>query len=122
MYDTVEAMRAAGTRFNGNDVSDAVGLCQCINRVVVDRDGRATSHADSVIVRLSRSHLTTQIVVHEMNHAATAIYGSSLQGHELAIDVLDHTNETLAHLQSDLTATLVGRLRALGYGDRVGVR
>ena len=118
VYDTVEELRAAGTRFNGNDFTDTLGMCQCINRLYVDRDGRTTKHAHTVIVRFCRPHLTTEIVVHEMNHAAVAIYGASLQGNELAIDLLDHANETLALLQSNLTARLVDRLHALGYYDK----
>lgn len=55
-------------------------------------------------------HLGTTVVVHEINHAAVSIYGSSLQGNEFAIDLLD----------TDLTGALVRRLYELGYYDRDG--
>ncbi len=115
VYDTVDELRAAGRRFNGGDFEDAVGLCQ------LNRDGRR-SHAlaTTVIVRLCREHLGTRVVVHEMNHAAAAVYGSNLRGNELAVELLTHHNETLAHLQSDFTGSLVDRLYALGYYEKNG--
>ncbi len=123
VYDTVDELRSAGERFNGEYCADAIGMCQLMESGLVDRDGRR-SHARSttVIVRLCRGHLGTSVVVHEMNHAAVAIYGSNLRGNELAIDLLNHHNETLAHLQSDLTRSLVDRLYALGYYDEGGQR
>ncbi|UVF60408.1 hypothetical protein SEA_MEYRAN_56 [Gordonia phage Meyran] len=115
VYDTLAEMRAAGTRFNGHDFSNAGGITQQYSRVRTDTDGRRIAHASTIIVRICRQRLGTTVVVHEMNHAAVSIYGSSLRGNELAIDVLDNANETLAYLQSDLTGALVRRLHDLGY-------
>lgn len=117
VYDTIEQMRAAATRFNGNDFAGAAAVTQSYRRVRYDIDGRRIARASTIIVRLCRERLGTTVVVHEMNHAAVAIYGSSLNGNELAIDVLDNANETLAYLQSDLTGSLIRRLYALGYYD-----
>lgn len=117
VYDTATEMRSAARRFNGLDASDAGGVTQQYSRVRYDLDGRRVARASTIIVRLCREHLGTTVVVHEMNHAAVSIYGSSLQGNELAIDLLDNANETLAYLQSDLTGSLVKRLHELGYYD-----
>lgn len=115
LYDDLAQMRTAGGRFNGGDFADCEGMTQVVNSLRVDYDGREHRRVASVIVRLSRTHLQTEVIVHELNHAAVAIYGDSLRGDERARDVLDHCNETLAYLQSDLTAAVLARLANLGH-------
>lgn len=70
------------------------------------------------IIRLVKGRLSTQVVSHEMHHAATALYGASLPDDAQLADHLTHHNEPFAHLYSDLLRALVDRLYALGYYDR----
>ena len=107
IYDTVEQMRAAGVRFNGNPLDDAVGVTQAY----CDKDKRVTVP----IVRLARGQLGIQVVSHEMHHAATAIYGSTLPDDATLADVLTHHNEPFAHLYSDLMRKLVVSLYRYEY-------
>lgn len=107
VYDTVDEMRQAAERYNGNDMTDVLGVTQCRT----DQHGRA----DSVLIRLVRGHLGTQIVVHEMHHASTALYGSCVADRPSRRVHLSHFNEGFAHLHSDLTCRLVDRLYILGY-------
>lgn len=109
VYDRLDDMREAAERFNGNDNSDALGVTQAY----YSADG---THC-LPIVRLARGHLGTQIVSHEMHHAATALYGVSVGEHARARTHLNHFNEPFAHLYSDLLRRLVDRLYALGYYD-----
>lgn len=109
VYDTAEEMRAAGEAYNGTPVPEAVGLTQA----VCDLDGRTTA----LTVRLVRGRLSTQVVVHEMHHAATAWYGALVGDRVSRVAHLNHHNEPFAHLQSDLTQRLVDRLYAYGYYD-----
>ena len=109
VYDTLDEMRAAGSRFNGNPLDNAVGITQAY----CDPDGRVTVP----IIRLSRGRLGTQIVSHEMHHAAAAIYGSTLPDDAPASDALTHCNEPFAHLFSDLLRRLVDSLYRFGYYD-----
>lgn len=109
VYDTLAEMRRAGERYNGNELSDALAVTQART----DDDGRA----GSVLVRLARGYLGTQVVVHEIHHAATALYGASVDDKIERGEHLNHYNEPFAHLQSDLTARLVDRLYQLGYYD-----
>lgn len=109
VYDTVAEMRAAATAYNGSDNTDTLGVTQART----DDDGRT----GSVLIRLARGHLGTQIVVHEMHHAATAWYGADLPDHVDRREHFTHANEPFAHLQSDLTHRLVDRLYELGYYD-----
>lgn len=110
VYDTVAAMRTAGEAFNGNNQDGALGITQAW----VDAGGRA----GKVVVRLARGHLGTQIVAHEIHHAATALYGAQVSDRVSRVAHLNHYNEPFAHLYSDLLCRLVDRLYALGYyGD-----
>lgn len=107
VYDTVDEMRQAAQRYNGGDMTDVLGVTQCRT----DEDGRA----DTVLIRLARGHLGTQIIVHEMHHASTALYGSCVADRPSRRLHLSHFNEGFAHLHSDLVHRLVDRLYALGY-------
>lgn len=118
IYDTIEEMRAAGERFNGGDLSTAGGVCQSYQTISIDEHGNETPKHTLLIVRLVKDRLGAAIICHELNHAATAIYGSTLDPEVRAVDVLDNANETLAYLHSDLTERLVNRLYDLGYYDR----
>jgi hypothetical protein len=111
VYDTVDEMRSAGTRFNGSDHADSWGMTQAY----ADGEGRATL----LIVRLCRERLDATVVSHEMHHAAAAIYGAGL-GHRVSARAhLNHYNEPFAHLFSELMGRLNDRLWALGYhGER----
>lgn len=107
VYDTLTEMRAAASAYNGNDVAEALAVTQART----DQHGRT----GSVLIRLVRGHLGTQIVSHEMHHAATALYGSVVADRISRRAHLNHYNEPFAHLYSDLLARLVDRLYALGY-------
>lgn len=109
IYDTAEQMRRAAHRYNGADHEpDCLGITQ-----IWEEDARV-----GVTVRLIKGRLGTQIVGHEMHHAAAAIYGASLGPQVRARRVLTHYNEPFAHLYSDLLARLVDRLYTLGYYDQ----
>lgn len=71
-----------------------------------------------IVVRLVRGHLGTRVVTHEMNHAAAEVYARSIDLTSPAGEHFHVANETLAHIASDLTGSLVDRLYALGYYDR----
>jgi len=109
VYDTRTEMCDAGTRFNGGDLANSAGITQAY----LDDDKCVTVP----VVRLARSRLSTQIVSHEIHHAATAIYASTLAPDTLAVDVLTHHNETFAHLFSDLLARVAASLWRFGYYD-----
>lgn len=107
VYDTVDEMRTAAAKYNHSDQADTIGVTQART----DHKGRACT----VLVRLARTHLGTRVVVHELHHAATALYGANLPKGTRLRDVLHHHNEPFAHLYSDLTHRLVDRLYTLGY-------
>lgn len=111
VYDDLNAMRAAATAYNGTAHHDALGVTQAR----IDSAGRA----QAVIVRLWRGRLGTQVVTHELHHAATALWGASVPD-TLSVrrHQLNHFNEPAAHLFSDLAHRLVDRLYDLGYYDR----
>lgn len=107
IYDTLAELQAAGQAYNGEDLSGAAGLTQSWG----DAEGRSLG----IIVRLARGRLGTQVVSHEIHHAATAIYGSTVGDRISRQAHLNHYNEPFAHLYSDLLSRLVDRLYELGY-------
>ena len=107
IYDTLAEMQAAGQAYNGNDQTGVAGLTQSW--------GDAQGRSFGIIVRLARGRLGSQVVSHELHHAATAIYGSTLGDRISRQAHLNHYNEPFAHLYSDLFSRLVDRLYELGY-------
>ena len=113
IYDTREDMIAAADRFNGFAGELAArgedeSLTQAITQAYVDDDGRITVP----VMRFHRGRLGTRVLVHEISHAAVAIYGSTLPND--AEVLLDHTCEPLAYLHGDLASSLVDCLYARG--------
>lgn len=107
LYDTVEQMRREADAFNDLEHPDVFGVTQCY----IDEDRRAIC----VLVRLARTHLGTEILVHEMHHASTALYGAHLGERISRRAHLNHHNEPFAHLHSELTSRLVDQLYHCGY-------
>lgn len=113
VYDDADQMRRDAVRFSG-DEDNADPRVQGVTHAWTDEDGRAAL----VTVRLSRAHLSTEHVVHEMHHASTALYGAGVPDEASAREHLTHFNEPFAYLHGQLVAKLVDRLHALGYyGD-----
>lgn len=112
LYATLDEMRTASQAFNDEPVPDAMGITQAWT----DEDGRT----GAVLIRLTRGHLNTEIVVHEVHHASTALYGSRV-GDRISRRVhLNHFNEPFAHLHGELTARVVDHLYRLGcYNPKV---
>ena len=110
VYPTRAAMLAAAHRYNGNDFEDDTGA---VTQATTDLDGRV----GSVLIRLHEGNLGTEVVCHEMHHAATALYGATCDDTVDRREHLNHFNEPFAYLYSNLLASLVRRLYALGYYD-----
>ena len=105
IYGSLDDMRRAAKNFNGNDHTDSAAVTQ----TYCDTEGRITVP----VIRLTPAYLTTQIVGHELHHAACAIYGSTLRDESVS-DVLTHHNEPFAHLYSDLLRATVCALYRRG--------
>ena len=106
VYDTRAEMVAAGEAFTPGDLTDSAGLTQAWT----DQNERTVA----VVVRLARGHLDTHIVAHELHHAATALYGAHVGDRISRRAHLNHYNEPMAHLFSDLLLGTTARLHALG--------
>ena len=106
LYATPDDLRRAGERFNGNDQDRAVGLTQAW----ADEADRTTA----VIVRLSRGHLGTRVVGHELHHATAALYGAHVGDRISRRAHLNHYNEPFAHLHSDMLGQVVDWLHNIG--------
>lgn len=104
VYPDLASMQAAAEAWAGIDARGAEGVTQAI----VNDDGRA----QVVVVRLAATHLTHQIVSHEIHHAAVALYGAHIGDRVSRRAHLNHHNEPMAHLFSDLYGRLVEHFTA----------
>ena len=103
VYPTLAEMIAAADRFNGGDHAGAWAVTQAWT----DDEGRARV----VVLRLAETHLSAEVVAHELHHVAAALYGSIVDSDCSVRDHLHHANEPFAYLFSDLFIRLA---RCLG--------
>lgn len=100
VYPSTWHLAQAARRFNGTILETD---CLAVTQAYQDDSGAITEP----VIRLATTHLGLRVLSHEVSHAATAIYGSTGP----VLEPLDHGNEPLAHLHSDLLADLVVGLR-----------
>lgn len=106
VYPDLASMQAAAEAWHPDvpDQSGAYGITQA----VASDDGRA----QLIVVRLAEGWLTPEIVAHEMHHAATALYGAHVGDRISRRAHLNHHNEPMAWLFSDLYSRLVQHFTA----------
>ena len=110
VYDDLEHLRRDACAFSGDQANaNALG----VTHAWTDEEQRAAL----CTIRLWRERIGTEVVVHEMHHASTALYGATLPDTVDRLEVLNHVNEPFAYLHGELVRKLVDRLYALGYYD-----
>lgn len=76
VYDSIEELRKDASTHNESrglesDDGDILGVSHHYVREVIDKKGKVEKRKNDVgIIRLSKDHLTTEIVAHELLHAA----------------------------------------------------
>ena len=111
VYPTAEQMIQEAAVFNGTSVeylADAQGITQ----TYVDENNRTIA----VVVRLAEPYLSLNVVAHEVNHAAMAIYGAHIGERVSRRAHFNHANEKMAYLYGELLERTVRGLRRRGYG------
>lgn len=110
VYDDLHHLQADAVAFGGDESNwGAAG----VTHAWVDGDKRT----QLATVRLWRGQIGTEVIVHEMHHATTALYGATLPDQIDRVAVMNHYNEPFAYLHGELVRKLVDRLHALGYYD-----
>lgn len=84
VYDTVEEMRAAGEKYDNSEVQtnypEALGLCQESHMFYREEDVNYEGPVHysrggfAGVIRLAEKHLTLEVVLHEVVHAACIVY------------------------------------------------
>lgn len=117
VYESLQDMRRAAHRFNSSfyPSEDALAVTQSASVQRISENGDIEDVSHTVVVRLVRGHLGSRIIVHEMVHAAMALYGRYISPDRLAADEFHAANEPMAYLAGELTGALVDRLYALNY-------
>lgn len=108
VYPDPAAMRVAGVRYNGGDLSQAAGCwTPAPRRFRYDAAGAEveTTHLPFAgVLRLAHPHVTTEVVVHELVHAAASIYRRLLAPAADLGDDCGAPEENFAYLVGGLAA------------------
>lgn len=136
IYDSVDSLRAVANRWavwsngSGGEYDDCVG---CVQEVVPmipawyaedDQDCLPSMGLEwpadgfAGVIRLSYEWLTTEIIAHEVTHAAVTVFRMNVRMRPELEGMLDPerpNEEALAYAVGELTADLLGQLHSLGY-------
>jgi len=106
IHDDLDDMRAAAKRYSGCSVDDALAVCQPAPlRIRYDNDGEPVDVSDQHwggIVRLVAGHITTEIVAHELTHAALVVYRMDINPDVRLGNGCRLREEHLAYITGDL--------------------
>jgi len=118
VYDELSALRRAADAWTfrhgleqPGHFGSAMGVCHAFDSVFVPDDGGEEIRGEAAaLIRLWRGALGTGVVVHEVTHAASAIYQQDWEpDHGAVSDGMDN-EEVLCYLVGDLTRRIVDRL------------
>lgn len=109
LYDNLSRMRGAATR-HGNlwdgdhaSLSNALAVTHGFRVINIKPGGTEEEQPLSAIIRFARSHITPEIVAHEVAHVAQHLYGlDCLTPDSVTKDHFNTSNETFAYLLGDL--------------------
>lgn len=108
VYDDLAAMRRAAERYNYGDLSQALGCWTPAPwRYRFNEDGSevdTTYRPFAGVLRLARDHITTEIVAHELVHAAATLYRRKISRSVGLGDECGESEEALAYIVGDLLA------------------
>lgn len=74
VYDSLQEMRRAASKFTGEEIADALAVVQPYQRIKIAADGSEQSLNEIGTIRLVKGKLHTHIVAHEIVHAAMHHY------------------------------------------------
>ena len=118
VHDTTHELQQAAKRYRGEDFSNAGGLFHPADTVytILD-DGTFRDDADrhyAGTMRLSREHLTTEVVAHETIHAAATIYRMDVITTIVLGNGCSHREETFAYIAGHLISQVTNALHDAG--------
>jgi hypothetical protein len=115
VHNTDDDLRRAAAAYRpGADWTDTAGCFHPADlRLRYDADGNAEDVSDphyAGLMRLSREHLTTEVVIHETVHAAATIYRMDVCTMIRLENGCGEREETLAYIVGDLSRAIVNAL------------
>ena len=128
VYDDLKQMRKDSDQYDEKighetDNGNILGISHHYIREKVEKDGSSERRRDIGIIRLSKKHLATEIVAHELLHAALwnyrVNYGTEREG-EGSLENADFGNscnddeETLCHIYGQMFRDLTRKLYKKG--------
>lgn len=119
VHPTVEQLRAAATAYRPHsDFGKTLGCCHPapVRAVVVDGELVEKPYVNgwAGVIRLAATHVDTEIVAHEITHAALVVYRMDVcTDVRLGVGARDR-EETLAYIAGDLMGAAATALHELG--------
>lgn len=106
IHDTLDQLRAAASRYDtAPDFSQAYAVCHTAGWITLSGATRFGANGYAGIIRFAATHLTGEVVVHELLHAACAVYRMvHAEDVRLGRGVSDR-EEQLAYILGELFAT-----------------
>jgi len=107
VHNGLDEMRAAALAYNGDPVEDALAVCQPapVRERLAD-DGETWEQTEPAhfggIIRFVDGHVTTEIVAHELTHAALVIYRMDINPDVRLGNGCRLREEHLAYITGDL--------------------
>lgn len=108
VYSSVEEMRAASLKWNGESLDHAYGITNKHTRMFGEKLEK-TEHL--AIIRLSKTHINAGLVVHEVTHAAAFFF--TAEGNKLVEDDIE-AEELLCYIVGDLFSKVNRKLHDYG--------
>ena len=109
IHDDADQMRQAGERYNGGAPlgDDCLACCQPAPvRAIVNDDGEIVDHNEPAhfggVIRFVTGHVTTEIVAHELTHAALVVYRMDINPDVRLGNGCRLREEHLAYITGDL--------------------
>jgi len=107
IHDDADEMRTAAEQYNGWPVDDAEAVCQPAPvRAIVNADGDITGRDNQAyfggIIRFVKGNVTTEIVAHELTHAALVVYRMDINPDVRLGNGCRLREEHLAYITGDL--------------------
>lgn len=115
VYENVKEMRKAGKAYleltgMGGDVTDSVGLAQTFELVRYKPNDEEEKRPAVGYIRLSKSHVGSGVIVHEVAHVANAIYRQDVEPQRGPSTETIENEEIFCHIIGDLTSRIINKL------------
>lgn len=115
VHDSLQEMRKAASKYDidagkDGDHTETYGVFHPFEKFYVDSTGKEIYHNQIGIVRFSKKHLSSEIVSHEIGHAAMWQYRLEHDKQAIFGEQIDDREENLIHIYGRLFRKITNQL------------